>query len=99
VIDAMTLVEAGEIFSYWERHPPAHLMLQTIARLFGWVPQAAPAAAMSIGDIAAAAPPGLVVARGGEFGMPAPLDLERLRAKNRARVLAIARRNSAVTGA
>ena len=38
VIDAMTLAEAGEIFAYWERDPPAHLIVQTIARLLGWAP-------------------------------------------------------------
>lgn len=85
----MTLAEAGEIFAYWVENPPTHLMLQTIARLFGWAPHAASAAA---------APPGIVVARGGALGMPAPLDMEALRATNRARVVAIARRNRAIAG-
>jgi hypothetical protein len=49
--------------------------------------------AARIADIAAAAPPGLVVARRGDLGMPAPLDIEALRARNRARILAIARQN------
>ena len=48
----MTLTEAGEIFRYWEDNPPAHLLLQTIARLLGWQPaRASPAA--SLADLAA----------------------------------------------
>ncbi len=89
----MTLAEAGEIFAYWSENPPTHLLLQTIARLFGWTPRAASGAAMSITEIAAAAPPGIFVTRGGAPGMPAPLDLDRLRARNRQRAAAIARRN------
>jgi len=83
----MTLAEAGEIFGYWEANPPAHLLLQTIARMFGWLPRPAPAGAPSIEEIAGAAPPGLAVARGGDLGMPAPLDLDALRTRNRARAL------------
>lgn len=80
----MTLDEAGEIFAYWEENPPAHLMLQAIARMLGWTPPSAsaPPAAEAIG---AAAPPGLAVTRGEDLGMPAPLDLEALRRRNRAR--------------
>ncbi len=89
----MTLAEAGEIFGYWERNPPAHLMLQTIARTLGWVPSSAPADAPQIEEIAAAAPPGLQVARGGDLGMPAPLDRDALRVRNRVRGVDIARRN------
>src|SRR5713101_7591238 len=89
----MTLAEAGEIFAYWEENPPPHLMLQAIARLLGWTPRPAPAGTPQIADIAAAAPPGLAVARGGDLGMPAPLDLDALRARNRARAVGIARRN------
>ena len=89
----MTLAEAGEIFFYWEANPPAHLMLQAIARLLGWAPRPAPADAPRIADIAAAAPPGLAVARGEDLGMPAPLDLDALRAHNQARAVEIARRN------
>ncbi|MGC2411747.1 MAG: hypothetical protein WA459_03495 [Stellaceae bacterium] len=87
----MTLAEAGEIFGYWEENPPAHLMLQTIAQMLGWAPRPAPAPPVE--DIAAAAPPGLTVTRGGDLGMPAPVDLDALRAKNRAQAFAIARRN------
>ncbi|MFI4947776.1 MAG: hypothetical protein ACHQC9_03130 [Alphaproteobacteria bacterium] len=95
----MTLAEAGEIFTCWEENPPAHLMLQTIARMLGWTPRSIPAGAPPIEDIAAAAPPGLAVARGGNLGMPAPADLDALRAKNRAQALAIARRGrSAAVG-
>ena len=93
----MTLAEAGEIFGYWEANPPAHLMLQTIARMLGWMPRSAPAGAPGIEEIAAAAPPGLAVARGGDLGMPAPLDRDALRARNRARVLAAARRDQGVS--
>lgn len=87
----MTLAEAGEIFGYWEDNPPAHLMLQGIARMLGWMPHSTPA--LRIEDITAAAPPGLTVARGGDLAMPAPLGLDALRARNQARALAIARRN------
>ncbi len=67
-------------------------MLQTIARLLGWRPPAAPPDAAAIGTLAAAPPPGLVVARG-DLGMPAPLlDPAALAARNRARALAVAQR-------
>jgi len=89
----MSLAEAGEIFTYWEENPPAHLMLQAIARMLGWTPRPAPAGAPRIADLAAAAPPGLAVTKGGDLGMPAPLDLDALCAQNRALALAIARRN------
>jgi hypothetical protein len=89
----MTLAEAGEIFGYWEECPPAHLMLQTIARMLGWIPRPAPADAPPVEEIAAAAPPGLAVTRGGDLGVPLPLDLDALRARNRARAQAIARRS------
>ncbi|HKS89637.1 MAG TPA: hypothetical protein VJR70_09380 [Stellaceae bacterium] len=88
----MTLAEAGEIFAYWEQNPPAHLLLQAIARLLGWAPASESAPSETL---AAAPPPGLAVARGGDLGMPAPLDAEALRARNRERALAIAHRNSA----
>ena len=71
--------------AYWADHPPAHLMLQVVARLLGWKPQAATQPALP--DIAAMPPPGLAVAPAGDFGMPAPvLDVELLRARNRARL-------------
>ncbi|HEX5454424.1 MAG TPA: hypothetical protein VFX06_11580 [Stellaceae bacterium] len=79
----MTLAEAGEIFAYWQENPPAHLLLQAIARLFGWNPAVAP----SISEIAAAAPPGVVLSRGG-IDMPRPLDAAALAVRNRARVRA-----------
>jgi hypothetical protein len=92
VIDRMTLAEAGEIFRYWEDNPPAHLMTQIIARLLGWKPQR-PAPAASLADLAAAPPPGLAIADGGDLGMPeAVLAPDELRARNRARALDIARR-------
>jgi hypothetical protein len=85
VIDRMTLAEAGEIFAYWADSPPVHLMVQTIARMLGWKPPEA--AVASLGDIAATAPPGLVLAQAGGLAMPAPvLDVEALRARNRARL-------------
>ena len=68
-------------------------MLQTIARMLGWMPRTAQAGPPSIEEIAVAAPPGLAVARGDDLGMPAPLDLDMLRARNRAQAVAIARRN------
>jgi hypothetical protein len=89
----MTLAEAGEIFGYWEESPPAHLMIQTIARMLGWTPRPAAAGVARVEDIAAAAPPGLALNTGGDLGMPPPLDPEALRVRNRARALAIARRN------
>jgi hypothetical protein len=52
-----------------------------------------------MGGVAAAVLPGLAVARGGDLGMPAPLDLDALRARNRVRAQAIAQRNrSAASG-
>ncbi len=94
----MTLAETGEIFEYWEENPPAHLMLQTIARMLGWTPRAVSAGAPPIEEIAAAAPPGLAVARGGDLGMPMPLDLDALCARNRAQAVAIAHRNRGAAG-
>jgi hypothetical protein len=87
----MTLAEAGEIFAHWEQNPPPHLMLQTIARMLGWTPPTATAAA----SLAAAPPPGLAT---GPIDMPAPLDLDAMRARNRARVDAITRRAPALSG-
>lgn len=81
----MTLAEAGEIFRHWEQSPPAHLMLQTIARLLGWSPAAA-ARELDPAELIAAPPPGLAVTRGG-VGMPNPVfDAEALRARNLAMV-------------
>jgi hypothetical protein len=83
VIDRMTLAEAGEIFRHWEQNPPAHLMLQTIARLLGWSPLPVAAGVPDPGELAATPPPGLAVTRGGDIGMPAPvLDVDALRARN-----------------
>jgi hypothetical protein len=83
VIDRMTLAEAGEIFRHWERDPPTHLMLQTIARLLGWSPAAAGTRATAPEELLATAPPGLAVTRGGDIGMPDPvLDADALRARN-----------------
>ncbi len=92
----MTLAEAGEIFGYWEECPPAHLILQAIARLLGWTPRPAAPAAPPIREIAAAAPPGLALVAGGDLGMPMPLDEGALRARNRDRAAVIARRNRKV---
>ena len=78
----MTLDEAGEIFRYWEHSPPAHLMLQTIAQMLGWTPRPAAADVKSLAAMVAAPPPGLAIARRGGLGMPAPLDLDGLRARN-----------------
>jgi hypothetical protein len=94
----MSLAEVGEIFAYWEENPPAHLMLQTIARMLGWTARPAPTGAPRIADIAAAAPPGLAVTEGGDLGMPAPLDADALRTRNRTRAIAIARRNRSAGG-
>jgi hypothetical protein len=94
VIDAMTLAEAGEIFAYWERDPPVHLIVQTIARLLGWTPRSTPSPPLRIEEIAASAPPGLAVAHDGAIGMPAPVfDPEALRVRNRMRAAEIARRD------
>lgn len=80
----MTLAEAGEIFAYWSGNPPVHLMGQIVARMLGWKPPSAPAPTLA--DLAAMAPPGLSLGTG-DLGMPAPvLDIETLRAKNRARL-------------
>jgi hypothetical protein len=80
----MTLAETGEIFAYWAEHPPAHLMVQAIARMLGWKPRPV---AVTASDIVASAPPGLAVVRGAELGMPAPVfEVEAMRAKNHARL-------------
>lgn len=89
----MTLAEAGEIFAYWQQNPPPHFLLQVIARALGWTPHPQRASASQAEEIAATAPPGLAVLRGGDLGMPAPLDREALRERNRTRALAMARRN------
>ncbi len=81
----MTLTEAGEIFAYWEENPPAHLMVQTIARLLGWAPRLSPQP-----PDPAAPPPGMAVVHGGDLSMPPPLDAAALLARNRARAVAIA---------
>lgn len=81
----MTVAEAGQVFAYWAENPPTHLMIQAIARMLGWKP--ARDIASRLDDIAAMAPPGLAVAAGGDVGMPTPvLDIETLRARNRARL-------------
>jgi hypothetical protein len=91
VIDAMTLAEVGEIFAYWRENPPAHLMVQTIARMLGWKP--AEDVARSLDEVAAMAPPGLSVAPRGDINMPAPvLDIETLRARNHAQLANRAKR-------
>ena len=85
MIDRMTLAEAGEILGYWAEAPPAHLLLQAIARLLGWAPAPATEPA-AFDDIDAAAPPGLAVVRGADNAMPPPvLDPAILRQRNRAR--------------
>lgn len=87
----MTLADAGEIFAYWAENPPAHVMLQVIARMFGWKPAEADMPAMA--EIAATPPPGLAVAATSDLGMPAPvLDIEILRARNRAQLAKSAKR-------
>ena len=99
MIDAMTLAEAGEIFTYWEHDPPTYLIVQTIARLLGWTSRSAasrpmPSRPPRIEEIAASAPSGLGMAPGRAIGMPAPiLDWGALRARNRARATEIARRH------
>lgn len=91
----MTLAEAAEIFRHWEHSPPAHLMLQTIARLIGWSPPAVAAAEPDPEELLATAPPGLAVTRGGGIGMPVPiLEPDALRARNLAVSVAIARQNA-----
>jgi hypothetical protein len=83
VIDAMTLAEAEEIFAYWADNPPAHLMVQAIAAMLGWKKR--PAARAGLGELAAAAPPGLAVVQGDAGMPPAVFDIDTLRAANRAR--------------
>ena len=95
----MTLDEAGEIFACWERDPPAHLIVQTIARLLGWTPAPHPFRQPRIEEIATSAPPGLAVAQGGAIGMPAPVfDLDALRTRNRTRAAEVARRGQTGDG-
>jgi hypothetical protein len=81
----MVLAEAEEIFAYWADNPPAHLMVQTIAAMLGWKKRPAARAGDGLGELGAAAPPGLAVVHG-DAGMPAPVfDIDTLRAANRAR--------------
>jgi hypothetical protein len=81
----MTLAEAEEIFAYWAENPPAHLMLQVIARAFGWKP--ADRTRPSPADLAAMVPLGLAVAVRSDLGMPPPVfDIDALRARNHARL-------------
>jgi hypothetical protein len=88
VIDRMTLAETGEIFRHWEQNPPAHLMLQTIARLLGWSPAVLAEHAPGVEELAAAPPPGLAVRRG-DLDMPLPvLDVDAMRRRNLARASA-----------
>jgi hypothetical protein len=85
VIDAMTLAEADQVFAYWAEHPPAHLMIQTIARMLGWKPSAP--TPPSFAEIMAMAPPGLATVPPDALGMPAPvLDIDAMRERNRARL-------------
>jgi hypothetical protein len=87
----MTLADVGEIFAYWERDPPVHLMVQTIARLLGWTPPNQPSRSAQIDAIAASVPPGLTIMHGGTIGMPeAVFDLEELRTHNQAKAAEIA---------
>ncbi|MBV9553434.1 MAG: hypothetical protein JO032_11640, partial [Alphaproteobacteria bacterium] len=67
----MTLAEAGMVFAYWADNPPAHLTLQTVARMLGWKPAAN--ATSSLDEIVAMAPPGLAVNPSGGTGMPMPM--------------------------
>ena len=91
----MTLADVGEIFAYWERDPPVHRIVQTIARLLGWTPPKMPSRSVQVEEIAASVPPGLAVAHGRTIGMPAAVfDLEALRIRNRARAAEIAHRTS-----
>jgi hypothetical protein len=53
--------------------------------MLGWKP--AVEATPRLDEVAAMAPPGLSIATGGSLGMPTPvLDIEALRARNRARL-------------
>jgi hypothetical protein len=67
-------------------------MLQAIAGMLGWKPPA-PEEAPSIAELGATAPPGLAVVRGAHIDIPAALDEDVLRIRNRARAAAIAHRN------
>jgi hypothetical protein len=70
-------------------------MLQIVARLLGWQPHPDGSDAAPLAALAAAPPPGLTIARAGNLGLPPPLlDAAALRARNRTRALAIARRNA-----
>ncbi|MBV9861885.1 MAG: hypothetical protein JO267_07030 [Alphaproteobacteria bacterium] len=80
----MTLAEAGEIFRYWERHPPVHLLLAAVLGVRSRRSGPAPSAD--------ALPPGLARAGDAALGMPQPVfDVEELRRRNRARALGSAR--------
>jgi hypothetical protein len=85
VIDAMTMAEAELIFAAWREAPPAHHMLQVLARLWGWQGPAAGRVetppAPTIADLAGM--PGFSRRRDVHEGLPAPiLDFETLKARH-----------------
>lgn len=90
----MTLTEAGEIFAYWAESPPAHLMVQFIARALGWRPPPALATDADMGSMAAASP-GFAVVANAKIDLPdAMFDVCALRERNRVRAAEIALRNA-----
>jgi hypothetical protein len=75
----MTLFEAELIFENWREAPPAHHLLQILARLGGWRPPRAPDEAQAADARALLAIPGIVQKPVGE-GLPtAVLDFEALK--------------------
>jgi hypothetical protein len=59
-IDAMTLPAVNELFDYWLRHPPAHLLL---AAAFQFKPKAPPPRS-DFSELAALAPEGVLKHKG-----------------------------------
>jgi hypothetical protein len=75
----MTLAEAELIFASWREAPPAHHLLQVLARLWGWQPPRARGEAETADARALLAIPGMVQKPVGE-GLPAAvLDFEALK--------------------
>ncbi len=75
----MTLGEAELIFESWREAPPAHHLLQVLARLWGWRPPRAPGEAQAADARALLAIPGMMQKPVGE-GLPAVvLDFEALK--------------------
>jgi hypothetical protein len=83
VIDAMTMSQVGIVFAGWQQSPPAHHMMQVLARQWGWKPR--PAAMKSMpsppgrqGAQEILAIRGMAWARNIYQGLPKPMNFAQL---------------------